>query len=92
MSAVAGLADVELDPWDVALDAFDEQVRRQEVAFWRGLPAPLDLVLDPPSGPLSDDQRLRARGLVARSEALADEIVALLAARARTTRSAYGRS
>lgn len=75
--------------WDAALDSFDQQVHRQEAAFRRGLPAAMDLVLDPPDGPMSPTQRLRAIGIVARSEALADDIVALLAARTRTTRSAY---
>jgi hypothetical protein len=75
--------------WDAALDSFDEQVHRQEAAFRRGLPAPLDLELDPPDGPMTEPQRLRARGIVARSEQLADDIVGLLAARSRSSRSAY---
>jgi hypothetical protein len=75
--------------WDAALDAFDTQVQRQELAFRRGLPAPPDLELEPPTTAMTELQQLRAAGIVARSEELADDIVALLAARSRTARSAY---
>lgn len=78
--------------WADTLDSIAAQLALQERAVGRGYPAPTDLEIDPPIGPLGPEDRIRAIELFERCEHLLGVATERAVATRASLRSPYSRS
>lgn len=76
--------------WHDVLDSLAAQIELQERALRHGHPGPVDLVVDPPTAPMGETERLRAIELFERCEQMLDVATDRIVAARRLRNSPYG--
>lgn len=75
--------------WTQALDAFERQLHRQQLALVGRGDVPIDLRIDPPDVPMSDTEQVRAIALMQRNDAMLGDTLALIKKSRRESASPY---